>query len=146
MSEQDAPPAVDRLVNAYINIRNAKKDATAAYKKQDAKYEEDLRTIEAALLAAQQSAGVTGFRINGIGTTYTRKELKLSIAAEQEFFDFVLKEGDLGFFQKRPSVEHVREWMDKNGGAVPPGIRAFSELRVGVQKPKAKAGDESDDE
>lgn len=133
----DAEVTVDQLVAVYLKIRNAKKAATAAHKLQDAKFEESLRRVEMEILQRQQHAGVTGFQIKGVGTTYAREEIRLTIAAEAEFYKFVLEEGDLEFFQRRPSVEHVREWMKNNGGQLPPGLRIFREVRIGVQKPKS---------
>lgn len=137
--------SVEQLVTIYIKIRDAKKKLTKEYKLSDEKLKSDLRQVEAAILGMAQEAGVTGFTINGIGTTYTKEEMHVSISSDPEFYAFIKESQDFEFLTRRISLKHTREWMKLHGGQLPPGLKKYGELRMRIRGPGADP-DEDDDE
>lgn len=56
------------------------------------------------------------------------------IADENAFFNFVLEQGDLDFFERRIKATHIKEWSVANEGKVPPGLNIFRELTMKVRR------------
>jgi len=136
--------STDRLVKLFIKIRNARAAATREYEAKDTELKASLKLVEVELLRRAQESGVTGFAVNGVGTTYTNEEMHVSIGDDRAFFDFVRETGDLDFFERRVTVKHVKDYMETNKGELPPGLHIFRELRMRVRsdtkKGKADAG------
>ena len=99
----------------------------------DQAFKAALEAVEASLIAAAQAQGVTGFKTEA-GTTYLDERMLTSIADDNAFFNFVREQGDLDFFERRVKVAHVKEWMEANGGHLPPGLNVFRELTMKVRR------------
>lgn len=122
-----------KLVDMYIKIRSAKARASAEAKKIDAEFKSQLEMIECELLARAKSEGVNGFKVDG-ATTFTEEHLKVSIADDKAFFDFVIEQRDLEFFERRVSSTHVKDYMKLSDGVPPPGLNLFRELGMTVRQ------------
>jgi len=132
----------DRLVRAFIRIRDARSELTAEFNAKDAEMKENLRTIENELLARAQVDGVKGYTTT-YGTTYIAEDVHASMASHDDFHAFVLGAGNLDFFEQRPSLKMIKEYQGGHDGAVPPGIHLFREFRMRVRAPKKGGKDES---
>jgi len=124
--------STDRLVRAFIKMRNARAELTREYEAKDAEVKASMKMIEVELLGRAQESGVTGFTCKGVGTTYTSEDMHSSIKDDKAFFDFVRETGDLDFFERRITNKHLREYMAEHKGELPPGIHVFRELRMRV--------------
>lgn len=125
--------SVDRRVEKYIQLRDARAANTKAYEAVDKAFKECLTSIEASLLADTHAQGVKGFKTEK-GTVYTEERMQASIADEAVFFDFVRESGDLDFFERRLKVGHLKEWAEDHDGQIPPGLNIFRELGVKVRR------------
>lgn len=131
---------VEKLMRLYLNLRTQK----AAIKKHadavDAEFKLLMETIENHMLAKADAAGVTGFNIKEVGTSYTAEEKKVSIADDAAFYPFVASLGvdGLEFFERRVAVTFVDKWMQANGGTAPPGLNFFRNRVMRVRKANEK--------
>jgi hypothetical protein len=133
----------DRLVRVFIKIRAARSDLKRTFETEDGELKGKLRQVENELLRRALEQGLKGFNTNN-GTTYVKEEQHVSIADPDDFMEFVKEEGDLYFYEQRPSLGHVREYQKAHDGELPPGIRMFRENRMRVRATNKK-GEEDDD-
>lgn len=127
----------DKLVKLFIKTRAAKSAAKKVFDAQEAEFKTIMEACENHMLKRADADGVTGFT-TPFGTTYTAETAKISIADDAAFFEFVLAQGDLDFFERRVSSTHVTEYMTKNEGAAPPGLNIFREREMRVRKASDK--------
>lgn len=124
---------VDKRVAKYVKLRDERAAVNKEATTYDALYKETLRVIENSMLADAHAQGVKGFKTEA-GTTYVEEKLSASIADENVFFEFVRQQGDLDFFERRISINHIKEWSKDHDGAMPPGLNYFRELTVKVRR------------
>jgi hypothetical protein len=127
----------DRLVRVYRKIRDALGEKTKAYEAEVKVLKSQQRQIELELLRRLQARGASQTKTDD-GTAFILEVMTSNIADEGVFFPFVLKTGDLDFFQRRISITHLREYMKEHSNAVPPGLNIFKELTINVRAPKEK--------
>ncbi|HEX6825830.1 MAG TPA: hypothetical protein VF077_05870 [Nitrospiraceae bacterium] len=130
--------STDRLVRAFIKIRNTRAERTREFEAADAEMKASMKLIEVELLGRAQEQGLAGYTVEGVGTTYTSEDMHASIKDDTAFFDFVRETGDLDFFERRITIKHIKEYMAANDGELPPGIHVFRELRMRVRTARAK--------
>lgn len=127
----DAP--IDKRVAKFVQLRDARAASNKEAMLLDEAYKAALSCLENTLIADAQAQGVTGFKTDA-GTTYLDERMLTSIADDNAFFSFVKEQGDLDFFERRVKVAHVKEWMEANGGVLPPGLNVFRELTMKVRR------------
>lgn len=128
-----AAAPIDKRVAKFVQLRDARAANNKEADTMDQAFKAALEAVEASLIAAAQAQGVTGFKTEA-GTTYLDERMLTSIADDNAFFSFVREQGDLDFFERRVKVAHVKEWMEANGGHLPPGLNVFRELTMKVRR------------
>lgn len=128
---------VDRLVKVYVRIREAKairqKEVDAEIKILD----DQMKAIATELKSRMQAEGVEGYKTD-FGTVYSAVDFKTSCQDWGVFYQWIKDEGALDFLERRISSGKVKDYMDANDGALPPGINVFKELQARVRKPGAQ--------
>lgn len=128
-----ASKSVEKRVNLYIKTRAAKTAAKQEYDEAAAQFDKIMEACENSMLADADKQGVSGFK-TPFGTTYTAETARFSIADDSAFYDFVKNAGDLDFFERRVSSTHVTQYMEQNGGSLPPGLNVYRERVMRVRK------------
>ncbi len=128
---------VDKLVKRFVGLREARAAANKQADIVDAEFKETLKAVEVELLRRADHEGVNGFKTD-FGTTYKDVAMSASFADEDTFYKFVLKTGDLEFFERRLKIAHLKEYMEKHEGQLPPGINVFREYTMRVRKANGK--------
>lgn len=127
----------ERLTKIYRKIRDARKEASAAFKKQDAEWESQQDEAARLLMELMDRQNVTG-----IQTQYgsVRKVIKQRFwNTDWDEFNKFVKENDLlDLFEKRIAQKNMAEWIEKNPGQIPPGLQIDRAYDVVVVKPRAK--------
>lgn len=124
---------VEKRVKLFIKTRAAKSAAQKEFDDTKAQFEQIMQVCEGSMLRDADAQGVTGFSTPW-GTTYAAETAKYSVADENVFYNFVRSSGDLDFFERRVSSTHVKQWMEQNGGNLPPGLNSFRERVMRVRK------------
>lgn len=128
----------DKKMKLYLRLRDGKAAITKHLDAVEAQYKQLMTALENQMLAEADRLGVTGFAVEGVGTSYTAQVDKFSIADDAAFLGFVMEQGDIGFLERRISSTYVKEYMDNNAGALPPGVNKFSERVMRIRKAGAK--------
>ena len=127
-----ANPTVDELVLAFTRIRDARAELKRTYEENDKKLSEGMTTIENELLRRADEQGVDGFK-TASGTTYTSETQHISIKDDDSWVGFLKEENDPSYLERRPSLRRVKEYMEANGGKLPPGLTMFREKHMRVR-------------
>lgn len=72
------------------------------------------------------------------GTVYTTERLQASIGDKGAFANFIRETGEVELLQQRVSTTVLKDFMEQNAGAVPPGITASVERTLTIRRPSAK--------
>lgn len=129
--------SVEKRVKLFIKTRAAKSAAQKEFDEQEEQFKQIMQACEGSMLRDADAQGVTGFSTPW-GTTYAAETAKYSVADENAFYTFVRTSGDLDFFERRVSSTHVQQWMEQNGGNLPPGLNSFRERVMRVRKASDK--------
>lgn len=129
---------VDKKMRLYLRLRDGKAAITKHLKAVEVQFDSLMTVLENQMLADADKAQVTGFKVQGVGTSYTAEVDKFSIADDAAFFKFVMQQADLGYLERRVSSTYVKEYMDQHGGQLPPGLNKFSERAMRIRKDGAK--------
>jgi hypothetical protein len=127
------PPAVDKLVEMYIHLRDKK----AARKK---KYEEDVAAIDAGM-AKLEGVFITAMRQQGLtslptkaGTPYMSNKTSVTVADPAIYYAWVLENPDrAAFLDIKANKTAVLAWKEENND-LPPGLNYREEINVNVRR------------
>jgi len=135
MTDAVAAPAVDtsRLTKVFVKIRDARSALKAEFTRKDDELKEQQRQIRVALLQhllATKSDNVgTEF-----GTAYKSEDWQAGCSDWAIFHEFCREHDLLNLMEKRVSVAALREYMENNGGRLPPGVSLHREVTVNVRR------------
>lgn len=124
---------VEKRVKLYLKTRAAKTDASRAFDAQAAQFDRIMEACQHTMLADATKQGITGFK-TPFGTTYKDEVVRYSIADANAFYRFIEAQKDMDFLERRVSSTHVKEYMEANEGALPPGLSVFRENVMRVRK------------
>ena len=124
----------DRIIRTIIKMRTKIAELNDEYKERLDALEADKKKLEVYLVARLQERGAKQTKTDS-GTAFIGERMTATIADADLFRQFCLDQRDLDFFQARVKLEHLREFMDANGGALPPGVSVFREVTLNVRVP-----------
>lgn len=126
---------VNRLLKAFIKLRSQKEELARMQKEEMDIIVHKMETLEAAIRKAAQDAKVDSFKTES-GTATIVTNMKVSCDDWEAFSEFLADKNPLVFLGKRISITSIKDYMDMNDGAVPPGVKTFREasLRVTASK------------
>lgn len=123
----------DALVRAYVNIRDARAKAKKAWETHDADLKAKQGKIGTVLLGFLNDHGIDSSSTE-FGTFYKQEELTPSGADWGAFYAWVREHDAFDALQKRIKATFIRQYMDENKGAIPPGVSVFREYEIHVRR------------
>lgn len=137
---------MDRLVQAYSAIRDARTAKRHQWEAADALLETDMNSLRAVMLGQLNAMG--GKSIATVhGTVYRTEKLKPSAADWGAIWDWAKENDGFEIVEKRLKATFIKEYMEQNEGRLPPGVNAHREFEVAVRRPTSStstAGPEND--
>jgi len=133
MTETATDRSVEQLTSAYIKIRDARAVLAADFKDKDAALVEQLDTVKRALLDYCDEHGVESARTVS-GTFYRTTKTRYWTNDWESMHRFILQHEVPEFFEKRLNQSAVKQFLDENPEAVPPGLNTDVEYVVNVRK------------
>ena len=128
--------SMDRLAKVYRKIRDAREANTKEYKERDAKFKNDLTTLEGLMLQElnkiSDDSNKASVRTDH-GLVY--KELKITPTGSDwdRFYKWVAENDAFDFLERRIKAASVKEYMDAHEGGVPPGVSVYREYVARVR-------------
>lgn len=130
----DAIPA-DKLVKAYIKLRDARAVLKSEYEAQDAALMEKVATIESKLLEFCRETGAEGVK-TPFGTASRVVKERWFTNDWDSFRRFVKDNDALDLFEKRIHQGAMKEFLEANPDLRPEGLNVHREYAVVVRKSK----------
>lgn len=134
------------LLQAFIALRDRKDANTQVNEKKAAAFEKGLDAISAILIARQQERKIDQISVKGVGTAFRSVRLKVSCGDWTKFHGWLVDQivervnanqstDDLfAFFQRRLTVDTVKQYMKDHEGSVPPAVNALQEYTLNVRR------------
>jgi hypothetical protein len=131
----DEPKIVptDKLVKTYVKIRDARKELTDQYEKQDNELKESLEIIEAQLLEACKTIGADSIR-TPYGTISRTVKKRYWTNDWHSFYAFLKEHEALELLEKRVAQTNMSTFLEENPDLHPPGLNVDSRYSVVVRR------------
>lgn len=123
---------LNTITNAYLNLRNARSEARAAFEKEDAVFDQRLKLLEGVMLKHLNEHNMDSVRTEA-GTFYRQEDLKPNITDDTAFYNWVREENAFDALERRVKKTFVKDYADQHG-TPPPGISVHREYVVRVRK------------
>jgi len=124
---------LEKLVKAYIAIRNKRSELSAEFKAQDGALLEKQDKIKEALLNHCKEHNVESVKTTE-GVFYRTIKRRYWTSDWTSMYDFVLEHRVPEFFDKRLNQTNVKQFLEENPDLIPPGLNAETEYTVAVRK------------
>lgn len=126
---------LDQVVQAYTAIRDARLARKKAFEIADLALEEDMNKLKQVMLAQLNQMGGKSVATEH-GTIYRTEKVKPSAADWRVVYDWIMTDPErFELLEKRLKATFVKQFMDDNAGAIPPGINVHREFEVAVRRP-----------
>ena len=123
----------DKLVKAYIKIRDKRKEIAEQYEQQDGELKESLELIESELLEVCKQMGADGFKTE-YGTVSRRISKRYWTNDWHSFHNFMKEHGAMELLEKRIAQTNMTVFLEENPDLVPPGLNIDSRYAVTIRR------------
>jgi hypothetical protein len=129
--EQDV--SIDKIVGAYIKIRDSKDAIYAKYKADTAELEEQMTTLKQKLLEVSKETGVTSFSTPQ-GTAYRTVKDRYWTNDWESFYTFMREHEAMQLLEKRIHQMNMKEFLDNNPDSEPMGLNIDREYEITIRR------------
>lgn len=129
----DTTVSVEKLTRVYIKIRDARAELSANFKKEDDDLKEKQDKIKRALLDHCKEHNVESVRTSE-GLFYRSVKQRYWTSDWDSMNKFILENEVPEFYEKRLNQTVVKQFLEENPDAVPPGLNVDSEYTISVRK------------
>lgn len=125
---------LDRVVQAYNAIRDARTAKRHAWEKEDLALEEDQDTLKVLMLDMINQIGGKSIATDH-GTIYRTEKIRPSAADWNAVYAWIVADPDrFELLEKRLKATFVKQFMEDNDGVIPPGVNVHREYEVAVRR------------
>ena len=125
---------LDRVVTAYNAIRDARTVKRHAWEAEDLALEADQNQLKVVMLDILNQTGSKAISTNS-GTIYRTEKIRPSAADWSAVYDWIIADPErFEALEKRLKPTFVKQYMEENDGAIPPGINVHREFEVNVRR------------
>lgn len=139
---------IDRVVQARQAIKDARTVKRHAWEKEDLALEEDQKKLDVLLLQLLNQQGASSIATDH-GTVIRSLKLKPSAADWAAIWEWIVQDPARGeLLERRLKTAFIKEYMEANNNAIPPGINVHREYEVSVRRPtsaKPNAANDSEE-
>lgn len=139
MDDQTAQAAMDSDLNfdkvtlAYVHMRDARTALAADFKKNDDALKAKQRVLEGVMLDFLNRHHLDSAPTTS-GVFYKQEEVTPTGSDWSAFYDWIKEHDAFDALEKRIKKTFIKEYMDTNEGALPPGVSVFREFIVRVRR------------
>jgi hypothetical protein len=128
---------LDRVVQAYNAIRDARTVRRHAWEAADTELEKEQDTLKVMMLALLNQIGGKSIATEH-GTIYRAEKVRPSAADWNVVYSWVVADPErFEVLEKRLKATFVKQYMDENEGVPPPGVNVHREYEVAVRRSNA---------
>lgn len=124
---------LDRVVQAYTAIRDARSARKRVWEQEDAQLEAQQTTLRAFLLDHLNRTNTQSVRTTH-GTAYRTEKLKPSAADWGAIERWIVDNDAFDLMERRLKATFIKQYMEDHDGAIPPGVNVHREFEVSVRR------------
>jgi hypothetical protein len=125
--------SIEKIVTAYIKIRDTKEAMYAKYKAESAELEEQMTILKHKLLDISKETGVTSFSTPH-GTAYRTVKDRYWTNDWDSFYTFMRDNNAMGLLEKRIHQTNMKEFLENNPGEEPMGLNIDREYEITIRR------------
>lgn len=125
---------LDKLIGAYIKIRDKKTQLTAQMEREIKALDTDLDAIKAALLNHCRDTGSSGGNAEGIGSFSRTTQTRYMASDWEAMHNFILDNRCPELLEKRVAQGAMKDFIAQNPDKQPPGLNIDSAYIITVRK------------
>jgi uncharacterized protein YqeY len=131
----DTQVQADRLANAYIKMRDKRKELLNEYEEADRKIEAQMDLVEEELMKLCKSIGADSIKTQ-YGTVYRSVKTRYETSDWENMYKFI-KEHDIPqILERRISVTNMKQFLEENPKLMPIGMNVNNKYTVTVRRSK----------
>jgi hypothetical protein len=127
--------SVDKIVEVYIKIRDARDEARKQADEIDADYEGQLKVLEAQMLDVCKVTGATSLK-TPFGTVMRSVKSRYWTNDWEKFYAFLFEHNVPELLEKRIHQTNIKQFLEENPDLLPLGINVDSEHSITVRRSK----------
>lgn len=136
MSEEQAPAIpTDRLVKAFIRMRDKRAELKAQYEEADSAITKQMDVVRHHLLEVCKKAGANSINTN-FGTVIRSVKTRYWTSDWEEMHTFVKENNALDLLERRIAQKAMGEFLTNNPDKLPKGLNVDSQYDVTVRRSK----------
>ena len=132
MEDQELPPT-EKLVKAYIKMRDARGVLSAEFEAKDKEIKEQMRVVENYLLEACKRAG-GNVSIPGVGVVMRGVDTRYWTSDWEAMHNFIKENDALELLERRVAQRAMGEFLKANPDKMPKGMNVESKYTVTVRR------------
>lgn len=125
--------SVDRLVAAYIRMRDKRSQLLREYEDADGEIKEKMQVIEDKLLELCKGIGADSLKTKH-GTVIRSVKTRYWTGDWQSMHKFILEHGMPDLLERRISQSAMKQMLDENPDLMPPGVNVDSKYAVTIRR------------
>lgn len=123
----------DKLVKAYIKMRDARSVLKKQYEEQDAGIKEQMEAVERHLLEVCKTAGADSIRTT-FGTVMRGVDTRYWTGDWEAMHRFVMENQAPELLERRIAQKTMKEFLQNNPDKLPPGLNVDSKYTITVRR------------
>ena len=124
----------EELVEAYINLRNAREKLLTQYEAEDKKLQDEMALLEKSLLEICNTVNADSIK-TAHGTVMRKLNERFFCQDWDNFYKYVLDNEAVQLLERRIHQSNFREHLKEiEGDGLPPGVNVMREYGVSVRK------------
>ena len=127
--------SVDKIVEVYIKIRDARDEARKKADEIDADYEGQLKVLEAQMLDVCKATGATSLK-TPCGTVMRSVKSRYWTNDWEKFYQFMFEHNVPELLERRIHQTNIKQFLEENPDLLPLGINVDSEHSITVRRSK----------
>lgn len=132
---EDAP--IEKIVKAYIKLRDTKELLYQEYKSKADELEEQMNTLKYRLVEISKETGATSFSTPH-GVAYRTVKNRYWTNNWEEFYKMMQEHDAMGLLEKRIHQTNMKEFLENNPDLHPAGLHIDSEYEITIQRRSTK--------
>lgn len=127
---------LEQTVDAYVRIRDLKRDLADETAKKIAEYDSDLKELTLYMLEKMQEVGADSIRTS-TGTIIKSVKTKYWTNNWDAMWSFIRQNSAMELLEKRLHQTNMKQFLEENKDLHPPGLNVDSEYVVTIRKNKS---------
>ena len=125
--------SIEKIVAAYVKIRDAKDAIYQKYKAETTELEEQMNVLKYKLLEVSKETGVTSFSTPS-GTAYRTVKDRYWTNDWESFYTFMQENNAMGLLEKRIHQTNMKEFLENNPNQEPKGLNIDREYEITIRR------------